>query len=216
MNARALTTMIGSAATAPRLVVLNACYSAPQAEALRDVVDCVVGTAGAIHDDAARSFAVSFYRALGNGRSVGNAFDQAVATLEAKGLRDEELPRCLTREDVDRYQVFLDSSEPAPARWASGSSRPGSPTRGRPATNRASRRPSASDPGATRYAEGAGGLHGHEILAMLRGSRGGDPPTPIDDPQAAGALAPYLAGTELSAEAYKEWLTRVCEQPDDD
>jgi hypothetical protein len=53
-------------------------------------------------------------------------------------------------------------------------------------------------------------------MAMLRGSPSGDPPTSVGDPQGAGPLAPYLVGTELSAEAYKEWLTRVCEQPDDD
>jgi hypothetical protein len=110
VTARALTLMIKSAAESARVVLLNACYSEPQADALRSVVDCVVGMAGAIDDAAARSFAVGFYRALGNGRSVGNAFDQAVATLAAKGMPDENLPRCLTREGVDAYKVILDPS----------------------------------------------------------------------------------------------------------
>jgi hypothetical protein len=116
VTARALTMMIKSAAASARIVVLNACYSEPQADAVRSVVDCVVGMAGAIDDDAARSFAVGFYRALGNrrsvgnGRSVGNAVDQAVATLAAKGMPDEKLPRCLTRGGVDAYQVILDPS----------------------------------------------------------------------------------------------------------
>lgn len=107
VTARALTLMIKSAADSARVVLLNACYSEPQADALRSVVDCVVGMAGAIDDGAARSFAVGFYRALGNRRSVGNAFDQAVATLAAKGMRDEELPRCLTRDGVDAHQLTL-------------------------------------------------------------------------------------------------------------
>ena len=102
--------MIKSAAASARVVVLNACYGEPQADAVRSVVDCVVGMAGAIEDDAARSFAVGFYRALGNHRSVGNAVEQAVATLAAKGMPDEVLPRCLTREGVDAYQVLLDPS----------------------------------------------------------------------------------------------------------
>jgi hypothetical protein len=110
VTARALTMMIRSAVASARVVVLNACYSEPQADAVRSVVDCVVGMAGAIHDDAARSFAVGFYRALGNRRSVGNAVDQAVATLAAKGMPDEVLPRCLTRDGIDRNEVFLDPS----------------------------------------------------------------------------------------------------------
>jgi hypothetical protein len=110
VTARALTMMIKSAAASARVVVLNACYSDSQADAVRSVVDCVVGMAGAIHDDAARSFAVGFYRALGNRCSVGNALDQAIATLAAKGMADEGLPRCLTRAGVDAYQVTLDPS----------------------------------------------------------------------------------------------------------
>jgi len=46
-------------------------------------------------------------RALGNGRSVGNAVEQAVATLAAKQLPDEHLPRCRTRDGVDADQVVL-------------------------------------------------------------------------------------------------------------
>jgi hypothetical protein len=110
VTARALTLMIKSAAESTRVVLLNACYSEPQADAVRSVVDCVVGMAGAIDDDAARSFAVGFYRAIGNHRSVGNAFDQAVATLAAKSMPDEGLPRCLTRDGIDAYKMTLDPS----------------------------------------------------------------------------------------------------------
>jgi hypothetical protein len=112
VTARALAMMIRSAADAARVVVLNACYSDAQAEALRGVVDCVVGMTGAIRDDAARSFAVGFYRALGNRRSVGDAVEHAVATLAAKQLPDEELPRCRTRDEVDAKQVMLSARDP--------------------------------------------------------------------------------------------------------
>ena len=111
VSARALTMMIKSAAASARIVVLNACYSEPQADALCIVVDSVVGMNGAIEDAAARSFAVGFYRALGNRSSVGNAVDQAVATLAAKQMPDEVLPRCVTRDGIDKYQVIL---EPLP------------------------------------------------------------------------------------------------------
>jgi hypothetical protein len=107
---RALTQMIASAAPSARVVVLNACFSDEVAESLRDAVDCVVSMNGAVDDDAARSFAVGFYRALGNCRSVGNAVAQAVATLAAKQLPDEHLPVCRTRNGVSADQLFLATS----------------------------------------------------------------------------------------------------------
>jgi WD40 repeat protein len=112
---RALAKMIASAARSTRVVVLNACYSAEVADALRHEVDCVVGIDAAIADTAARSFAVAFYRALGHRRSVGNAVEQAAATLEAKhpGAR----PVCATRNGLRADQIFLptvEDSRPGP------------------------------------------------------------------------------------------------------
>jgi len=107
VDACALAKMIRSAAPSARVAVLNACYSDAMAAALCDVVDCVVGMTGAIGDTAARSFAVGFYRALGHRRSIGNAVDQAVATLAAKRLPGEHLPACRTREGVDARRVTL-------------------------------------------------------------------------------------------------------------
>jgi hypothetical protein len=109
MTARNLAKVIKSSAPSTRVVVLNACYSDHRAEELCSVVECVVGMAGAIQDDAARSFAVGFYRALGHRRSVGNAMDHAVATMETDRVHvpDEGVPRCRTRNWVDAHQIFL-------------------------------------------------------------------------------------------------------------
>ena len=71
-RARALTDMIESAAPSARVVVLNACFSDVVAAALCGVVECIVGMPGTIGDDAARSFAVGFYRALGYRKSPFN------------------------------------------------------------------------------------------------------------------------------------------------
>ena len=106
--ARALTDMIGSTVRKTRVVLLNACYTTEQAEALRARIDCVVGMDGAIGDDAARAFAIRFYGALGNRRSIGNAVEQGIAALAARQLPDEVLPRCLTRDGIDAHQVLLD------------------------------------------------------------------------------------------------------------
>jgi len=108
--ARAFSMMLEAAARNVRVVVLNACYSAEQADALRARVDCIVGMAGAIGDDAARAFAIRFYGALGNRRSIANAVSHGVAALAAKQLPDECLPRCFSGHGVNAEQVILDPS----------------------------------------------------------------------------------------------------------
>lgn len=110
VSPRALAMMIKAAGGSARVVVLNACYTAAQADVLRDKIECIVGMDGAIEDEAARAFAIRFYGALGNRRSVGNAVDQAVAALAAKQMPDELLPRCMTRDGVDAHRVFLEPS----------------------------------------------------------------------------------------------------------
>ena len=107
VSEHALAQIIASAAPSARLVVLNACFSDAVAESLRHTVDCVVGIHGEIGDDAARSFAVGFYRALGNRRSIGNAVAQAVATLTAKHFSYARRPVCRTRDGISADQVFL-------------------------------------------------------------------------------------------------------------
>lgn len=106
VSVHALATMIACASRSTRLVVLNACYSAVIADSLCDVVDCVVGIDGPIEDSVARSFAVAFYRALGNRCAVGNAVDQATATLRAKRQPDH-LIACRTRDGISADETFL-------------------------------------------------------------------------------------------------------------
>lgn len=118
VTADALTALIESAASSARIVVLNACYSDTHADALCRVVDCVVGMAGAIGDDAALAFATSFYRALAHQRSVGNAVAQVSATLAAKRLPGHHLPRCRTRAGVDANRILLSSQVARNESWA--------------------------------------------------------------------------------------------------
>ena len=76
-----------------RLVVLNACHTKPQAEAIAQVLGCSVGMNAAIGDAAAIVFAAAFYRALGFGRDVRTAF-----RLGLNALKLEEIPEDLTPE----------------------------------------------------------------------------------------------------------------------
>jgi CHAT domain len=107
VTARALHETFGAAGSSVKLVVLNACYSDVQADALRAHVDGVVGMRGSIGDDAARSFAIGFYGGLGERESVAAAFRQGRAAISLEGLRDSERPQLTVRDGVDASQLIL-------------------------------------------------------------------------------------------------------------
>jgi energy-coupling factor transporter ATP-binding protein EcfA2 len=67
---------------------------------------------GTISDDAARSFAVGFYRALGHRQPVGRAYQHAEATLAGKGLDAHAQTRCLARTGVDVDTLVLGGGAP--------------------------------------------------------------------------------------------------------
>ncbi len=90
-----------------RLVVLNACYSREQAQALVESIDCVIGMKESIHDDAATAFASSFYRAIGFGRSIQEAFEQGITSLLLEGIPEEDIPELLVKQGVDAKKVVL-------------------------------------------------------------------------------------------------------------
>jgi CHAT domain-containing protein len=56
------------------LVVLNTCVSEDQATMIAAAVPMVVGTTSALDDEAARRFTAAFYRTLGDGNTVKEAF----------------------------------------------------------------------------------------------------------------------------------------------
>jgi hypothetical protein len=93
-----------------QVVILNACYSCTQAEAIIEVINCAVGMNDSIGDQAAIAFAASFYRALGFGRSVQDAFDQGKVALLLEGIPEENTPEFLVKEGIDPSQVdFIQS-----------------------------------------------------------------------------------------------------------
>lgn len=73
-------------ATDIQCVLLNACYSEIQAEAIAQHIDYVIGMSQAIEDNAARAFAVAFYDALGAGRDIEFAYQSACVELEMLNL----------------------------------------------------------------------------------------------------------------------------------
>src|SRR5262249_5711313 len=68
------------------VLVLNACSTDEQASAIVQHIDCAIGMNQSIGDEAAITFAASFYRALAFGRSVQEAFDLGRTALLLEGI----------------------------------------------------------------------------------------------------------------------------------
>jgi uncharacterized protein YjbI with pentapeptide repeats len=73
-------------------VLLNACYSETQAEAIRQHIDYVIGMHQAIGNRAAIEFAVGFYDALGAGRSIEDAFKLGCIAIDLEGIPESLTP----------------------------------------------------------------------------------------------------------------------------
>lgn len=90
-----------------QVVVLNACYSQAQAEAITQHVPFAIGMKSAVGDDAAMVFSAALYRAIGFGRSVKEAFDQGVTALLLEGIPEEDVPQLLSRKGADPSEAVL-------------------------------------------------------------------------------------------------------------
>ncbi|MBP5976775.1 AAA-like domain-containing protein [Brasilonema sp. CT11] len=73
-------------------VLLNACYSSVQAEAIHQNINYVIGMSQAVRDRAAIEFAVGFYDAIGAGRSYEDAFEFGCTSIDLEGIPESETP----------------------------------------------------------------------------------------------------------------------------
>lgn len=72
-------------------VLLNACYSKEQAEAICEHIPFVIGMNNTINDTAAIEFTTGFYRGIGGGEDYEFAFDLGQNKIELEGLDDAEV-----------------------------------------------------------------------------------------------------------------------------
>lgn len=98
VDAETLRQMFAAFTGVVRCVVLNACYSATQAEVIAHHVDCVIGMSDRVSDAAAHSFASTFYRHLASGRDAATAFDLAVVNIDLEGIPEAKTPALFGRE----------------------------------------------------------------------------------------------------------------------
>jgi hypothetical protein len=60
-----------------------------------------------ISDEAAKTFAASFYRAIGFGHSVHQAFQQARTALLLESIDEDNIPILLVHKGVDPNKIIL-------------------------------------------------------------------------------------------------------------
>jgi hypothetical protein len=100
-----------------RCVLLNACLTVQQAQAIAQHVDGVIGMSREIEDAAAVTFAAGFYQALGFGKDVKTAFELGRNLLDLKNLEDKDVPRLFAERTDPRQIRFLQSPAlPSPGR----------------------------------------------------------------------------------------------------
>lgn len=84
------------------LLVLNACHTKNQADHIGDAVGAIVGTTNKVDDEAARRFTVAFYRSLGDGLSIREAFRDGGDAVALHGFPDV----FSSRGELDRVPLY--------------------------------------------------------------------------------------------------------------
>jgi hypothetical protein len=109
LNIQQLKTLFSAAKGSIRLVILNACHSQTQSQAITSVIDCAIGMSQGIQDVPAIAFIAAFYQALGDGLSLQEAFVQGKAELilSLNAFEQALIPRLLKRKGVDPSRVWL-------------------------------------------------------------------------------------------------------------
>jgi hypothetical protein len=86
-------------------VVLNACHSRTQAESIAESVRYVVGMDNSIGDLAAINFSIGFYRALGNHKSIEEAFEFGLTEMRLNDSGGYSTPKLLTNPRMQNRLV---------------------------------------------------------------------------------------------------------------
>ena len=88
-------------------VLLNACYSEVQADAIVQHIDYVIGMSDSIPDKAAIKFAVGFYDALGAGESIENAYEMGCIAIQLEGVVGNSIPVLKKKSSLVLHHISL-------------------------------------------------------------------------------------------------------------
>jgi hypothetical protein len=73
-------------------IVLNACYSEIQAQAIATHINYVIGMNQSISDRAAIAFTIGFYQALGAARTIDEAYKLGCIQIRLQGIPEHLTP----------------------------------------------------------------------------------------------------------------------------
>jgi hypothetical protein len=114
----ALAALFAHFADRVRCVLLNACYSLAQAEAIARHIPFVIGMSQEISDKAGIAFAVGFYQALGAGRSIEDAYDLGCVQIMLQNIPEHLTPVLLKGTPRDEARVAISTEDPHPTEAA--------------------------------------------------------------------------------------------------
>ncbi len=87
-------------------VLLNACYSKTQVEAISKHINYVIGMKGAIEDKAAIAFAIGFYQALGAGRTIEEAYNLGCVQIRLQGIPEHLSPILIKKGQLNHRSAL--------------------------------------------------------------------------------------------------------------
>ena len=93
-------------------IILNACYSEAQADALIEHINYVIGMSQEIPDEAAISFSIGFYEAIGAGRTIEEAHKLGCVAIQ---MEFEESPPLVSRKLIPLQSPDEVHRQPLPA-----------------------------------------------------------------------------------------------------
>ena len=86
-------------------VILNACYSKVQAEAIAEHTNYVIGMSQDIGDHAAIEFSIGFYTALGAGESIDFSYQLGCNAIQLEGIPEHMTPVLYVRGKYDELEI---------------------------------------------------------------------------------------------------------------
>jgi len=91
-----------------KLVVLNACDTAPLAKKIAEKVGCSIGMKGEVKDHISVAFTAKFYMMIGLGYSIQKAYNLSIKNLQITGYKDADTIIILyTKKDLNASDIYM-------------------------------------------------------------------------------------------------------------
>ena len=117
VSAEALAEFFKLFANTVECIVLNACYSEVQAEAIAQYIEYVIGMKKGIEDTTAIDFAVAFYDGLGAGKSIKFAYELARNAISWGSFTEDLIPQLKNKQTItENIEIFPTHEQPSIAR----------------------------------------------------------------------------------------------------